>query len=111
MGHWMGNNADLIYGSLNYRFIRGLQATFWAEHIRKGAAGTADQQYKQPQPPFLFGLRNNYTWWGLDVKYEIMHELFLRAQFQSSLQSSEQSNGAFIDTKTKEFLVSMYYGI
>jgi hypothetical protein len=111
MGHWMGNNADLIYGALNYRFIRGLQATLWAEHIRKGASGAVDQQYEQPQPPFLFGLRNNYTWWGLDVKYEIMHELFVRAQFQSSLQSSEQINGSFIDNKTKEFLVSMYYGM
>jgi hypothetical protein len=27
LGHWMGHNADLIYGSLNYRFLRGLQAT------------------------------------------------------------------------------------
>jgi hypothetical protein len=107
----MENNADLIYGALDYRFIRGLQATFWAEHIRKGAAGTEDQQYEQPQPPFLFGLRNNYTWWGLDVKYEIMHELFVRAQFQSSMRSSEHSNGAFIDNKAKEFLVSMYYGM
>ena len=25
LGHWMGNNGDLIYSSLNYRFIRGLQ--------------------------------------------------------------------------------------
>jgi hypothetical protein len=111
MGHWMGNNVDLIYGALNYRFIRGLQATFWAEHIRKGAAGTADQQYEQPQPPFLFGLRNNYTWWGLDIKYEIMHELFVRAQFQSSMQSSEQANDSFVDSKAREFLVSMYYGL
>ena len=111
MGHWMGNNADLIYGSLNYRFIRGLQATLWAEYIRKGDAGVESQQYQQPQPPFLFGLRNNYTWWGFDIKYEIMHELFLRGKFQSSLVSSEQSNGSFIDTKTNEFLMSLYYGL
>ncbi len=111
MGHWIGNNADLIYGSLNYRFIRGLQATLWAEHIRKGGSGVESQQYQQPQPQFLFGPRNNYTWWGIDVKYEIMHELFLRGKFQSSLVSSEQSNGNFVDKKTNEFLMSLYYGL
>ena len=111
MGHWMGNNADLIYGSLNYRFIRGLQATIWAEHIRKGGAGTAEQQYSQPQPPFLFGPRTNYTYWGIDVKYEIMHELFVRGKFQSSSVSAEQLNGSFMETKTNQFFASIYYGI
>ena len=111
MGHWMGYNADLIYGSLNYRFIRGLQATLWAEHIRKGGAGVIDQQYEQPQPPFLFGLRNNYTYWGLDIKYQIIHELFVRGKFQSSLVSAEQSNGSFIDKRSNEFFLSMYYGL
>ncbi len=58
MGHWMGNNADLIYGALNYRFIRGLDATLWGQYIRKGSPGIEEQQYRQPQPPFLFGLKN-----------------------------------------------------
>ena len=111
MGHWMGYNADLIYASLNYRFIRGLQATVWGEYIRKGGAGIVDQQYQQPQPEFLFGLRNNYTYLGLDIKYEIMHELFVRGKFQSSLISSEQANGAFVDTGTNQFFVSFYYGL
>lgn len=111
MGHWMGYNADLIYASLNYRFIRGLQTTLWGEYIRRGGRGVVDQQYLQPQPPFLFGLRNNYTYWGFDVKYEITHELFVRGKFQSSLVSSEQSNGSFIDTRTNQFFASVYYGI
>jgi len=111
MGHWMGYNADLIYGSLNYRFIRGLQATLWAEYIRKGSAGVIDQQYEQPQPPFLFGLRNNYTYWGFDIKYEIIHELFVRGKFKSSLVSSEQSDGTFVDNRNNEFSISMHYGL
>lgn len=111
MGHWMGYNADLIYGSLNYRFIRGLQATLWAEYIRKGDAGVINQQYEQPQPPFLFGLRNNYTYWGFDIKYEIIHELFVRGKFQSSLVSSEQLNGTFVNNRSNEFSISIYYGL
>ncbi len=111
MGHWMGYNADLIYASLNYRFMRGLQATVWAEHIRKGGAGVVDQQYTQPQPPFLFGPRTNYTYWGFDVKYEIMHELFVRGVYKSTSVSAEQSNGSFVDTRTSQFFASVYYGL
>ena len=70
-----------------------------------------EQQYVQPQPPFLFGLRNNYTYLGIDIKYEIMHELFIRGQFQTSLLSAEQSNGSFIDKRSNEFFFSMYYGL
>jgi hypothetical protein len=111
LGDWMGNNADRIYASLNYRVIRGLQGTFWAQYIRKGESGTALDQYTQPQPPFLFGLRNNYTYFGLDIKYEITHELFVRGVFQSQLTSSEASKGVFNDITSRQFLVSLYYGM
>lgn len=111
MGHWMGYNADLIYASLNYRFIRGLQATLWGEYIRKGGTGVVDQQYTQPQPEFLFGPRTNYTYWGIDVKYEIIHELFVRGKYQSTLVSAEQTNGSFLDNRTSQFFASIYYGM
>ncbi|MFN3695740.1 MAG: capsule assembly Wzi family protein, partial [Ignavibacterium sp.] len=54
LGHWMGSNGDLIYASINYRFLRGLQATLWTQYIRKGDKGNAYLQYQtQPPPPFL----------------------------------------------------------
>ena len=111
MGHWMGNNADLVYGALNYRFIRGLQATLWAQYIRKGSAGVVDQQYKQPQPPFLFGLRTDYTYWGADVKYEIIHDLFARLHFQTTRISAEQANHSFKEHRLNEFYLGLNYGI
>lgn len=111
MGHWMGYNTDLIYGSINYRFIRGLQTTLWTEFIRKGSSGMLIQQYEQPQPPFLFGLKNRYTYWGLDIKYEIIPELFLRGKFQSSHISNEQSSNNFVDNTINMFSFSIYYGL
>ena len=69
MGDWIGNNADLVYGALNYRFIRGLQATAWVQYVRKGGQGPEIGQYTQPQPPFLYGLRTNYTYLGAELKY------------------------------------------
>lgn len=111
MGDWMGNNADRIYASLNYRFLRGLQGTVWGQYIRKGESGTPEEQYSQPQPPFLFGLRTNYTYLGIDLKYEITHELFVRSTFQNLLTSKEVTKGTFNDVPSKQFLFMVYYGI
>jgi hypothetical protein len=111
MGDWMGNNADRIYGSLNYRFLRGLQGKIWGQYIRKGEPGTADEQYSQPQPPFLFGLRTNYSYIGFDLKYEITHELFVRSTFQNLVTSNEVIKGSFNDVNSKQFLLSLYYGM
>jgi hypothetical protein len=111
MGDWMGANADLIYFALNYRIIRGLQLKLWTQYIRKGSDGTVDQQYTQPQPPFLFGLRTNYTYWGLDCKYEIIHELFGEINMQFNSISSEQNDHSFKDNGDTEISFSVYYGL
>jgi hypothetical protein len=112
LGHWMGNNADQIYGSLNYRFIRGLQATVWGQYIRKGEAGSAEQQlYVQPQPPFLFGLRTNFTYFGFSVKYELIHELFIKGIFQYTKTSEQQTDLRFLDSNLNEFYLAAYYGL
>ncbi len=111
LGDWMGHNSDRIYGSLNYRIIRGLQAQVWGEYIRKGEDGETEDQYVVPQPPFLFGLRTNYTRFGVSVKYEIVHDLFVRARYNNFLTSEEQENGAFNDTRTSEFYFAVYFGM
>ncbi|MBK9285104.1 MAG: hypothetical protein IPM51_12450 [Sphingobacteriaceae bacterium] len=109
MGHWMGHNSDLIYVDLTYRFIRGLQANIWGAYIRKGS-GDYSGQYKQPEPDFLFGLRNNYKYFGLNLKYELLHELNIESRFKSTNISSEQNDGSFNDKQIKEFSFSIYYG-
>lgn len=112
LGHWMGSNGDLIYGSINYRFLRGLQATIWAQYIRKGERGNALLQYQtQPQPPFLFGLRKNYTYFGGSVKYELLHELFAKFNFQLMKSSEQQQDLNYINSDLNEFYFSVYYGI
>jgi len=112
LGHWMGHNADQIYMSLNYRFMRGLQATAYGQYIRKGEDGNFDQQYNvQPQPPFLFGLRKNYSYLGAEVKYEFIHELFAKLKYQTTLSSIQQKDLSFTDTNLNEFYFSIYYGL
>ena len=112
LGHWMGHNSDLIYGSLNYRILRGLQATVWGQYIRKGEDGNVQQQYNiQPQPPFLFGSRKNYSYIGAEIKYEYTHDLFAKLQFQTTNSSIQQTDFSFVDTRLNEFYFSIYYGL
>ena len=112
LGHWMGQNGDLIYASLNYRILRGLQATVWGQYIRKGDDVNIQQQYNaKPQPPFLFGLRKNYGYLGAEIKYEYTHELFAKLNFQTTHSSIQQEDLSFIDTTLNEFYFSVYYGL
>lgn len=111
LGHWMGNNDDQVYGLIKYRFLRGLEGSIWARYIRKGEAGLVVDQYKQPQPPFLFGLRTNYTYLGAMVKYEIIHELFVRIRYQYMKTSQQQEDLSFIDNTVNEFHIAIYYGM
>jgi len=111
MGHWMGNNADQIYGSIRYRFVRGLETSVWARYIRKGEAGDIKDQSVQPQPPFLFGLRTNFTYFGAMVKYEFIHELFVRVRYQYIKTSQQQEDLSFIDKTDNEFHFAIYYGM
>lgn len=111
MGDWIGNNADLVYGALNYHFLRGLQATLWGQYIRKGGQGTVNGQYVQPQPPFLFGLRTDYTYMGLNINYEIMHELNARFQYRTTKISQEQTDHTYKDNKLNEVYFSLSYGL
>jgi len=111
MGHWIGQNSDLFYLDLNYRFFRGLEANLWGAYIRKGSSDYSDQYTDNFQPDFLFGLRNNYEYFGLNLKYELIHELNFETRFKLTKISSEQNDGSFIDDQIKEFSISIYYGL
>ena len=112
LGDWIGSNADLIYGSVKYKFMRGLQLKLWGQYARKGSRGTAEQQQiAVPQPPFLFGLHNAYSYYGAELKYEIIHELYAKAEFQHNKISNEQDDGTFLEKSLNRFFISVYYGL
>jgi hypothetical protein len=110
MGHWIGHNADLVHLGINYRFFRGLQVNIWGEYIRKGSSDYSDM-YNWFQPLFLFGPRNNYKYFGADLKYELMHELNFEANFRLNSESHEQPDGLFNENKVNEFSFAVYYGL
>ena len=111
IGHWIGHNADLIYCAVTYKFIRGLSATVWGQYFRKGEDGTPEEQYSKNQPPFLFGLNTNRSYAGIDLKYEFMHEFYIRGQIEWIKTSQEKENGAFLDSDRRHVYLSLYYGM
>lgn len=111
MGHWMGDNADQIFASASYRFLRGLEAILWTRYIRQGEEQDVDYQFHQPQPPFLAGLRTNYFYFGGEVRYEFLHDLFVRARYQHTNISRQQEDLSFIDDSNQEFYFAVYYGL
>jgi len=111
LGHWMNNNADQVFGSVQYRFLRGLEALIYGRYIRQGERADPTKQFDQPQPPFLAGLRTDYTYLGAQVKYEFLHDLFVRARYQYMKTSKQQKDLNFIDNNEQEFYFAVYYGL
>jgi len=111
MGHWMGSNADIFYAGLDYRIIRGLQFGISYQFLRKGEAGEYTQQYSTPQPPFLFGLRSNYSFLNAELLYEPIHELLIKAEYKINKSEIEQTDNNFIKNQINEFGFSLYYGL
>ncbi|MBX2931649.1 MAG: hypothetical protein KF781_06880 [Chitinophagaceae bacterium] len=70
LGDWMGNNADRLYAFAKYTPVAKLKTKAWFQYIRKGGAGTIQQQYIDPMPPFLFDKLFNQTEVGLSLQYE-----------------------------------------
>jgi len=111
LGHWMNNNADQVFASLKYRIIRGLEALVWTRYIRQGERADPTKQFDQPQPPFLSGLRTNYTYLGARVKYELLHDLFGKVEYQYLKTSKQQADLNFIGDDDQEFHFAVYYGL
>ncbi|MEJ2618219.1 MAG: hypothetical protein P8Z35_24900, partial [Ignavibacteriaceae bacterium] len=110
MGHWIGHNADLFYLNFNYRFIRGLQTNIWGEYIRKGSSDYSGQ-YQRPQPKFLFGLMNYYQYYGINLKYEFIHDLNFEMNYKYSKVSNEETPGVFENKLINEISFAAYYGL
>jgi len=110
MGHWMGHNSDLFYLDVSYRFFRGFQANAWGGYIRKGSSDF-NWAYKAPQPEFLFGLKNYYKYLGINLKYELIHELSFETKFKLINISKEQDDSSFKNNQINEFSFSFFYGL
>lgn len=81
LGDWLGSNADRVIVYSRYTPLPRLKLYARYTHLRKGGAGTLDQQYlQQPQPPFLFDFQQRSDEFLLNASYEYIHRLYLNMQ-------------------------------
>lgn len=80
LGDWMGQNADRLYGFLQYNPLPRLTLRAWGQSVRKGTPGPLSQQYgPPPPPPFLSGKLFTLREAGGTVRYEWANRLILFA--------------------------------
>lgn len=109
LGDWMGNNADRLIVTARYTPIPRLKCLLRYQSIRKGGAGTLDQQYfQQPQPGFLFDLQNKQKEWLAKFSYEWINNLYLTS-YLSSLQVNDITSGK--TTTFNSFSIGVSYGL
>lgn len=93
LGDWIGNNADKLIYTIRYTPIPRLKCMLRYQSVRKGGAGTTDQQYfQQPQPSFLFDLQRKQKEWYARISYEWINNLYLFG-YASSLKTDDYVSG------------------
>ena len=111
MGHWIGSNADQIYAAFNKKIIRGLNAGLSYSYIRKGQEESFEEKRYQTKHTFLWGLKNYYTEYGLNIEYEVIHSLYAGAEYRYIKHKKEITNGSFVTENKSFFSFGLKYGI
>jgi hypothetical protein len=77
LGHWLGQNADLVMVSLQYRWSNEFASTFSYEKYRKGELGSQVIHYTSPWAvKFLQGNVYSHQAISFVSKYEFLRNLF-----------------------------------
>jgi hypothetical protein len=114
LGHWIGQNADLLRMQFDYSFLRGLKFSLYGELVRKGGLKSITVAYGSKEyQPFLYGpVRKDFRT-GLDVSYEIIHDAFVRGYYEySSIKDEDKSRTPLWQLGSKHsFGIDLSYGL
>jgi hypothetical protein len=120
LGHWLGQNADQLRFQVDYRFIRGLELSVFAERVRKGgeknifyAYGFDDRDEFEKREPFLYGETRKDFRFGFKADYEFIHNGYANLSYQYS-DISDEKNGRTPDyllNQKHKFSFGFSYGL
>ncbi len=111
LGHWIGHNSDLLYLGYEHEYARGLKSNIFMQFIRKGSEGDPDLMYHLPQPNFLFGIKKSFMFLGINLRYEFIHDLYIKTEYQYSILEEELENHLTYKNKLNKFSLAFYYGL
>jgi hypothetical protein len=109
MGDWLGNNADRFLAFVQYNPLPKWYNKLTYQAIRKGGAGSTEQQYlANPQPPFLFNPQFNQT----AVRWESIYQLLPQAHLQLIYYlATTNPNNTTTSTKYQNVQLGFYFGL
>ncbi|MEX2189365.1 MAG: capsule assembly Wzi family protein [Bacteroidota bacterium] len=110
MGHWIGQNADLLFVGLVATPMYDLRVMAHYEHYRKGGLKDVAYQYLLPSQPFLYGPLHEERAFGIDARYQFVRDGFVHAQFRS-IDRTDEMNPSLNAKGRVEFEVGVRYGV
>jgi len=114
LGHWIGNNADLLSVQIDYKFMRSLTLSLKTELMRKG--GELDNYFAYEDKinlPFLFGKDRNDFNSEFTVLFNPIQKVYLKAQYNYSEIEDELEGRTlpFLLGDKHSFIFSLSYGL
>jgi len=116
LGHWLGQNADQVRIQFDYQPIRSLKFEIYFEQTRKGglddiyfAYGGMDEFDKS----FLYSPSRIDKYYGLNFRFEYIHDLILEGSYRYSDVTDEDSDRTpeYLVGKNSYISLTLYYGM
>ncbi len=96
LGHWIGQNADLLSLGFFYRPMYNLEIGLFFESLRKGGKDSTIHQYRLPTPTILYSPQTKQQTIGFVGTYEPIRDLLvdfkiLQSRFTTQVTPSSYS--------------------
>jgi hypothetical protein len=110
LGHWIGQNADLLTVDVAYSFSRALKVGVVSEVFRKGGRLDIWNQYNEPQEQFLYGPLREERSLGFYVKWQPVRDGFFDFRFRS-FSLVDETTPSLNHGNQPEFTLALRYGV
>jgi hypothetical protein len=110
MGHWIGQNADLLYAAIVLTPVRQVRLEGFFDKYRKGGLKDIAFQYQTPSQPFLYGPVHREQTFGFSGRYQFARDAFLFGSLRL-IDRSDEANPGLNDNSRTEFRVGVEYGV
>ena len=114
LGHWIGQNADLLSIEWDYSFIRGLHISLLGQVFRKGGLKDIYIAYHDPPDlPFLFSPKRIDKSFTFKFDYEPYYNVYLQGEYRYSDITDEEVGRTqdFLLGIKNSFSIALSYGI
>jgi len=110
LGHWIGQNADLLYADVAYTPSRSVRVGAFYERYRKGGRGDVAFQYQLPSMDFLYGPLRIEKSVGAYAEIQLVRDGFLTAGLRSLDVNDEAYPPRSISGRV-EYSLGLRYGL